>query len=1042
MSDATTLTQRALAAIRQLKRRVATLEAQKREPIAIISAACRFPGGPTPEAYWDTLRAGRDMIREVPDARLLGPWPEGVPRWAGLLDSVDGFDPAFFGISPREALVLDPQQRMLLELAWEALERAPIVPARLRETKTGVFVGMSQLDYLDRVALIHPDQPSVYDLLGNADSPAAGRISYVLGLQGPAMTVDTACSTSLVAIHLACQSLRVGDSTLALVGGVNLILTERTTEALSHTQALAPDGRCKTFDSRANGFVRGEGAGMLVLKRLSEARRDGDRILGVIRGSAVNQDGRSTGLTAPNVLAQERLLREALDNAGLEAHELDYVECHGTGTSLGDPIEVQALSTVLGEREGRSPLWLGAVKSNIGHLEAAAGLAGVIKVLLAFEHEALPPNLHLRHVNPYVAMGEGLSPVRELTAWGSGPAPRRAGVSSFGISGTNAHVILEQAPPAPEPEPRERASRRVWAVPVSGQCEAALVGQAARLRAQVSGQIASSEGAQTELLDLAHALATTRTPMAHRACAVVSSAEELAEALEALEAGEAAPQLVRSTARADGQVVFVFPGQGSQWLGMARGLLDESPAFRRTLEACAAALDPLTGWSLIERLRSEDPEALAPVEVIQPALFAMMLGLAAVWRELGVTPDAVIGHSQGEIAAACVAGALSLEDAARVVALRSQIIAEQLRGAGAMALVSQPAAALEARLADAPALPVSVAVDNGPGSSVVSGEPQAVAALLALLQSEGVFARAIQVDYASHCGAVERTREALLARLGALEPRAAELPMLSTVTAAPVHGAELDAGYWYRNLRQRVRFGEAIEAAIDEGHAVFVEVSPHPVLTLAMAEVLDAREARGAVLGTLRRDEGGLARALTSLGELHCAGGPVDWSAHFEAYAPRPVDLPTYAFARERYWIDALAHGGARDDLDSAGMLPVRHALLGAVTRVGQRDELVLTTNLSLRRHPWLGDHRVQGSALLPGAGFIDLALSAARLAWPDSKALGIDELLLTSPLVLDDADQTLQVVLDAPDAQGRRALQIVSRPSSEPLDGEVTLHA
>ena len=1007
MSESETI-QRALLAVRQLKRQVAdlsALSARAREPIAIVSVACRFPGGPTPEAFWATLDAGADMIRELPSSRSLGPSSDEMPRWAGLIDDVEGFDAAFFGVSPREALTLDPQQRLILELVWELLERGGVVPSTLQGSRTGVFVGVCTTDYDERVRQLPEAQRSAYDLLGNAHSTAAGRVSYVLGLQGPAMSVDTACSSSLVTIHLACQSLRAGDCELALAGGVNLILAEHSTQALDTTQALSPDGRCKTFDASANGFVRGEGCGLLLLERLSDARRNGHSVLAIVRGSAVNQDGRSTGLTAPNVRSQERLLRDALLNASLTEKDIDYVECHGTGTSLGDPIEVEALSAVYGApREDGTGVVLGAVKTNIGHLEAAAGVAGVIKVVLAMQQGRIPGNLHLRHVNPRIQLGgTGLRIAKRAEAWAKGEEPRRAGVSSFGISGTNAHVILEEGDSAGE----RIVGRGLEGVPVvlSGRTEGALRRQAEVLREFLVGR------EDVSLVDVGYSLATTRTHFRRRAAMVVRDRGELIAKLEARAWSEA-------DASVEGLITFVCPGQGSQWLGMARGLLEVSRVFRESMQACASALAPHVEWDLFEMLASEEPSVLERVDVVQPLLFAMMVSLALVWRDLGVVPDAVVGHSQGEIAAACIAGALSLEDAARLVAVRSRLIRSR-RNAGAMASVALSVTELQEWLGSE----LSLAADNGPESCVVSGSPEAIDSLVEALTKKGVFARRIRVDYASHCAAVDELEAPLLEALGELWPERATIPMMSSVDVVEVHGRELNARYWYRNLREPVRFAEAVGKLLEGGHRAFVELGPHPLMAVALRGLLRSRGLTGVVVGTLEREAGSLSRVLQSLAELHCHGIALDWSKFYADTGAQRCDLPTYAFERERFWLEGRPARAA----GNAG-LQTDHELLTANTGVGEGDARVLSGRVSRSMQTWLADHRVFGEVVMPGAGFVDLALAAGRELWPEASGLCIEELVLEAPLVLDEDAVALQVELDEPDAEGRRAISIYAR--------------
>ncbi|EDM73558.1 modular polyketide synthase, partial [Plesiocystis pacifica SIR-1] len=725
------------------------------DAIAIVAMACRYPGGADDlDAFWRLVSEGRDASSGFPEDRgwdlddLYDPDPDApgksIAREGGFLHHAADFDPEFFGLSPREATAVDPQHRLLLELAWEALEGAGVVPAQLRRSATGVYVGVMYQDYGGRLlGDLKALDGSVG--LGSSASVASGRIAYALGLEGPAMTIDTACSSSLVAIHLAAAALRAGECDLALAGGSTLMATPRLFVEFSRQRALAPDGRCKPFSAHADGVGWSEGAGMIVLERLADARRNGHPVLAIVRGSAVNQDGRSQGLTAPNGPAQQRVIEAALASAKLLPSEVDLVEGHGTGTRLGDPIEAGAIQAVYGQsrRSAEAPVWLGSVKSNFGHTQAAAGIAGVIKVVLAMRHDRVPRSLHAGAPSEHVDWDGSVQLLAEDQPWPRGARQRRAGVSSFGVSGTNAHVILEEPPSDARPdaaETTEDAENAPLPFVLSGRTPAALADQAARLREHVEAH------PELALVDLAHSLATTRTHFERRAAAVCQDRRELLGALSALETAASHPACVEGRAlapRSGRAVVFVFPGQGAQWPGMARDLLERSPAFAASIDACARALAPHVDWSL--RAVLEDAGALERVEVVQPALFAVMVALAAMWRELGVAPSAVIGHSQGELAAACVAGILSLEDAARVVALRSRAIAEVLEGnagaPGAMAAVALPAAALEARLAPS----LSLAVDNGP-SSVVSGDGDAVEALLAALEAEGVFARRVRVS--------------------------------------------------------------------------------------------------------------------------------------------------------------------------------------------------------------------------------------------------------------------------------------------------------
>ncbi|MFI0736450.1 type I polyketide synthase [Streptomyces sp. NPDC021225] len=915
------------------------------EPIAVVGMACRFPGGVrSAEEFWELLAQGKDAIAGFPMDRgwdvesLYDPDPErpgtSYARAGGFLYDATDFDAGFFGISPREALAMDPQQRLLLETSWETFEKAGIDPAGLRGSSTGVFAGIAQQDYADLLRRAGEDLEG-YALTGVSGSALSGRLSYSFGFEGPAVTVDTACSSSLVALHLACQSLRSGECSLALAGGVTVMSTPGVFVEFSRQRGLATDGRCKPYATEADGVGWSEGVGMVLVERLSDARRLGHRVLAVVRGSAVNQDGASNGLTAPNGPSQQRVIRQALAAAGLVTAEIDAVEGHGTGTTLGDPIEAQALLSTYGQdRAEDRPLWLGSVKSNIGHTQAAAGVAGVIKMVLALEHETLPPSLHANTPTPHVDWTAGqVRLLSEAVPWPRDGRPRRAGVSSFGVSGTNAHVILEQAPDEAVAEGEFTAEPPVVPCVVSARSEGALRGQARRLREFIADQGAG-------LTDVAHALVAERAVFERRAVIVAEDREELVRALEALATGDPAAGLVEGQpgSAAHGRVAMLFGGQGTQWDGMAAELLDTAPVFAEQMTACAEALAPHVEWSLLDVVRSEpDAPPLDRVDVVQPVLFAVMVSLAALWRSYGVRPAAVAGHSQGEIAAAYVAGALSLEDAARIVALRSQVLSE-LAGSGAMLSVGMSAPELEPRLAPWGER-LCVAAVNGAASAVVSGTPEAVDALLAELTADGVRARRLKVDWASHSPQVEAIHERLLTLLAPIRPRTGDIPLYSTVTGERVDGSELDAEYWYRNLRQMVRFQDATRALVEDGHTVFIESGPHPAVSVGVQETLDALGATDTlVLGTLRRDEGGLSRFLTSLARLFVSGGAVDWSPAVGPGAGRRggVDLPTYAFERNRFWLEPAPGGAVGGDVAQGADEPLWAAVRrGDVAGVG-----------------------------------------------------------------------------------------------------------
>ncbi|SHN29467.1 type I polyketide synthase, partial [Actinacidiphila paucisporea] len=901
------------------------------DPIAIVGTACRFPGGlDSADDLWSFVASGGDAITALPVDRgwdLEGsydPDPDVAGRTyvrgGGFLPGIADFDAAFFGINPREALAMDPQQRLLLEVSWEVLERAGIDPAALRATATGVFIGTHGQDYGTHGTGGQADEG--YLVTGNAGSVLSGRLSYTLGLEGPAVTVDTACSSSLVALHLAAQALRAGECDLALAGGASVMSTLEGVIGFSRQRGLATDGRSKAFADTADGFGMSEGVGVLLLERLSDARRSGHEVLAVVRGSAVNQDGASNGLTAPNGPSQERVIRQALANAGLSATDVDAVEAHGTGTPLGDPIEAHALLATYGAgRPAERPLWFGSVKSNIGHTQAAAGAAGVIKMVEAIRHRRLPRTLHADTPSSHIDWSSGgIRLLTEDREWSAGDGkPRRAGVSAFGVSGTNAHVIIEEpeaasertGPPtgpsteaggtdAAEPSGTVQAegSRQVvvpW--PVSAATPAALRAQARRLAEYAAGRPG------LDAAGVGRTLSTARTLLPERAVVVAAGRASALDGLASLARGEAGPLLATGTADVEGRRVFVFPGQGAQWAGMGRALLAESPVFAESLGLVAEALSPYVDWSLLDAVRDGVP-SLDRVDVVQPVSFAVMVSLARVWQSLGVTPEAVVGHSQGEIAAAHIAGALTLQDAAAVVALRSQAIARGLAGRGGMVSLAVPVEAVQERLGNG----IELAAVNGPTSVVVAGDPTALNTLVAAYEAEGIRVRRVPVDYASHTSHVEAIETDLAHLLADVKPQSAHTPIYSTLENRWLDGTELDAGYWYRNLRHTVRFADATTALAADGYRAFIEVSPHPVLAHSLSEALDLAAPRrpSVVTGTLRRDDGGLDRLLLSAAELYVRGITVDWTPAFAHAGPvRPADLPTYAFQHRHYWLES-----------------------------------------------------------------------------------------------------------------------------------------
>ncbi|WP_232524296.1 type I polyketide synthase [Nocardiopsis gilva] len=1037
---------RTTADLRNARKRVVEAEQREREPIAIIGMSCRFPGGvESPEDLWRLVDEGRDVVGDFPDGRgwdlagLYDPEPGKsgkcyVNQGAFLYDAAD-FDADFFGISPREAKDCDPQQRLLLESAWEAIESAGIDPTTLKGSPTGVFAGVMYHDYG----------------LGNTTgSIVSGRVSYTLGLEGPSVSVDTACSSALVGLHMAAQSLRRQECTLALVGGVTVMATPDAFLYFSELRGLAPDGRCKSFAGGADGAGWGEGVGTLLVERLSDAEKNGHPILAVVRGSALNQDGASSGLTAPHGPSQVRVIEQALADARLSPEHVDAVEAHGTGTALGDPIEAQALISTYGkDRPADHPLWIGSIKSNMGHTQAVAGIAGVIKMVMAMRNDRLPKTLHVDEPSPQIEWSEGgIGLLTEPVAWPRTGEPRRAAVSSFGISGTNAHVILEEAP-EPEAEPEESPgigapesmSAASQAVPwvISGKTPEALRAQASKLH----GYLEARPERDADVAAVGYSLATSRTAFDHRAVVIGTDRDELMQGLAALAQGEPATNVVQGTCAAEApQVVFVFPGQGSQWAGMAVGLLDSSPVFAQRMGECARALKPFVDWDLFEVLRGESgAPTLDSVDVVQPVLWAVMVSLAELWRSYGVEPSAVVGHSQGEIAAACVAGALSLDDGARVACLRSQIIAGRLAGKGGMASVVAPVARVR-DLVSAWGGRIQVAAENGPSLVAVSGDGDLLDELIQRLQEEGIRARRIDVDYASHSVLVEEARDDLLKAFEGVSTRSSDIAFHSTVTGGRLDTAELDAEYWYTNVRSTVRFEETVRGLLDAGAGAFVEVSAHPVLTMGLDQSIGAEGASAATVETLRRDEDSTTRFATSLAEAYVRGVPVDWGRAFAGSRARRVDLPTYAFQRERYWMDATGPrtGGARMMAGAtAGLDPVDHPVLSAAMPAPDTGGVVLSGRVARGSHRWLADHAVGDTVLYPGTGFVELAIRAG-----DEVGCGVlKELTLEAPLVLpEQGGVVLQVVVGGRDESGTRSLSIYSHAENGPRDEAWTRHA
>ncbi|WFB10705.1 SDR family NAD(P)-dependent oxidoreductase [Streptomyces sp. LX-29] len=1104
--------------LRRTRQRLHEVEAGTREPIAVVGMACRFPGGVTsPEELWQLVASGTDAISEFPadrgwDPDLYHPDPArpgtSTVREGGFLHDAARFDASFFGISAREALAMDPQQRLLLETSWEAVERAGIDPATLAGTRTGVFAGVIYQDYASRLRRVPPEFEG-YIGNGSTGSVASGRVAYTFGLEGPAVSVDTACSSSLVALHLACQSLRHGDCTMALAGGVTVMASPMALVEFSRQRGLAGNARCKAFSAAADGTGLGEGVGMLLLERLSDARRAGHRVLAVIRGSAVNQDGASSGLTAPSGPAQQRVIRQALAHAGLTPAEVDAVEAHGTGTTLGDPIEAQALLATYGQgRPADRPLWLGSVKSNIGHAQAAAGVAGVIKMVMALRHGVLPRTLHIDEPTPHVDWTAGAAALltearpwprpqpaaRNGTAAGNGAAVgngtgagngaaagngagagaavgarearRRAGVSSFGVSGTNAHLILEEAPEPPAAEavpgaPGGAGTLVPWVL--SAKSEVALRAQAERLRNHLEAR------PQLTAAEVGAALATTRTAFEHRAVLVAADRAELRAGVAALAAGHPGAEVVRGTAAAHGRVVHVFPGQAPWWDGAAAELLDTTPEFARRMAECEAALASFVDWSLRDVVRGAEgaPPADRP-DVAGAVRWAVLVSLAELWSHHGLAPAAVVSHGPGpgEIAAACAAGALTLKDGARLVAFD-----------GAAAEDDEPVEAVESLAAEVPFYATTARPEPSPAAGERAGagadavpadtaEPGTDDTVVRPLDTAGLDARywcredvpagppaalsqtARSRDGRSRDGRsrdgrsrdgrpqVGRSQDSHSQDSQAQDSQAQDSQAQDSQaqdSQAKVARSQDSQSEVARSQdgRPQVDLQRTVRALLGRGHTVFIEISPEPTVVETIAGVVRDADRRALAVGTLRRADGGPDRFLRSLAELYAAGVPVDWSAVFgPAAGAADVELPTYPFQRRRYWLDDTLPSG---DLAASGLRAADHPLLSAAVELPDSEGLLFTGRLSTRTHPWLADHVVMDRVLLPGTAGVELALWAAARVGCDR----VEELTLHAPLEIPAADDgrtdgvSIRLAVGGADDTGRRTVHLYSRPAS-----------
>jgi acyl transferase domain-containing protein/acyl carrier protein len=1021
------------------------------ESIAIIGMGCRFPGAPDPRAFWQLMCSGGDAITEVPADRydinaVYDPSPatpgKVMSRKGGFLEQVDQFDAAFFGLSPREASRMDPQHRLLLEVAWEAVEDAGLVPEKLSAEIASVFIGVITGDYWDR-QFLNPADLDVYSTAGSARSGAAGRISYALGLRGVSVALDAACSSSLVAVHLACQSLRTGASTMALAGGVNIILNPDHTIGFSQGRMMAPDGHCKAFDARADGYVRSEGAGVVVLKLLSRALADGDQIYAVIRGTASNNDGRCELFMAPSVQGQQDGLRQAYQDAGVDPLNVHYVEAHGTGTSAGDPVEIKALGSVLCEgRSTDNPLLVGSVKTNIGHTEGAAGLAGLIKVALCLKHKMIPPNLHFQQPSPAIPWQDyALTIPTQPMPWPQGDVPRLAGVSSFGIAGTNAHVVLEEAPQlilSGEEAEQDSIQPVTHLLPLSAQTGPALKDQARNYLQHLEQE----EYADQALRDICYTASLGRTHHDYRLAIVSHSRQDIHNKLEAFIRGEAGLEVISGhrIANRRQKIAWIFPGQGSQWIGMGRDLLEQEPVFRSAIEECDYAISKYVDWSLLDQLwADEEHTRLKEIDVIQPVLFAIEVALATLWRSWGIEPDVVVGHSMGEVAAAHVAGVLSLDDAAWIICSRSKLLL-RTSGKGAMAAVDLPLEQARAIVSDYEER-VSVAVNNSPHSTVLSGDPDALTEILNTLSRYDVFGRLVNVDVASHSPQMDPLRDDLLKLMERVEPHMAVIPMYSTVHGSFVNGCELDARYWVDNLREPVLFLTTIQRLLEDDFNIFIEMSPHPILVGSIRQTIEQSEKPGLAFASMRRDEGGRAALLATLGNLYIHGCELDWSQLYSRGGQR-VSLPGYAWQRQRHWNSALER--PRSTTSQRRNSGTGHTILGTSTQSAMHPMTYFwTTDINTEIFPYLSEHSVHGMPVFPCAAYIELSLAAATEIF-GPQHFSIEDLELKKALFFPKGTtQTLQVIL-TPEADSRKmTLYFFSAQARQGKQvAEWTLHA
>ena len=1038
------LLQQALSALDTMQRKLDAVETRRREPIAIIGMGCRLPGGiRTPEQYWEFLIQGKHAIRRMPEQRwemAAGHISDAVGQapWGGFLDDIEQFDANFFGISRREAESMDPQQRLILEVGWEAIERADIDASTLKGSNTGVFVGATTTDYSHITLSQNPDLLDAYTATGSALNVIAGRFAYVLGLSGPAMAIDTACSSSLVALHLACQSLRLGESEMALAGGVNVILNPEPFLCFNKWGMMAPDGRCKTFDAAADGFVRSEGCGLLVLKRLSDAEKSGDPILAIIRGSAVNQDGRSSGLTVPNGPAQETVIRAALASAGLTSEAIGYVEAHGTGTRLGDPIELEALANVLTKgRAADQPLWVGSMKTNLGHLESASGVAGIMKVILALQHRCIPPHIHFHQLSDQIRIGDAAVEIpTKAVPWES---RRIAGVSSFGFSGTNAHIILEGA--ADKEPPKVDPMRPSHILTVSARDTKALSDMA---RNYGTFFLQSTEPAS----NLSFSANTGRMHHKHRIAVVGDSGLDIGEKLLSFSDGAQLVSVIRGSVdnRQPIGVAFLFTGQGSQYMGMGRQLYDTQPTFRNEMDVCDEILRRHLGISLLAMLypgrdqEEEQTRLLNQTQFSQPALFMLEYALARLWMAWGVTPSQVMGHSVGEYVAACVAGLFSLEDGLKLISERGRLMQELPSGGRMQAVFADEKTVQEA--VEAYRDTVSIAACNGPENTVISGVEKHVSVIVAGLSANGIGSVPLCVSRAFHSPLMEPMLDDFERAAAQVHFSKLRIPLISTLTGKSVDASELSqASWWRRHVREPVQFSASVQTLYNQGCRLFVEIGPHPTLSSMASRCLPQEGAQ--MLPSLRRGNGDWQQMLTSLGSLFVKGVPVDWQGFDKDYSRCKRALPTYPFQREHFWISATGRKSQSASLAISEPGKVHHPLLGSRVDLPSAEGICIwQAGLDLKRCAYLMDHCIQGSPVFPATAYIELVLSAGKELRPQA-AYQLKNLSFLKPLLLNDNSASIVQVWLREDSEESFKASVFSRKADgiHKKDQDWTLH-